>query len=483
MPEQKENLAAVNPAVSEDGVVADVADTVLGADMASLSIAELEHVLLDEKQSTSEVVTPSIMEGLSVSDIAELLQRLPRPQRLEFWLVVGVARRGEILLELGESVRTFLIENSDAKMLSQAASYLESDDLAVLIRLLPSELAEAVIAQLGSRERRKISRVLTYTPSQAGSLMNLDFLRVGANDTVKTVIKSLRKNPELTSGNDVVFVVDEDNRLIGDMPIKYLLLNPSGQTMAEIMDTHLFSIRAGDSVDDAVRVIQDRDLIALAVVNGENALLGQITVDDIVDVVSHKGSKDVASSVSNLTPDEDLFAPVWQSTTKRALWLGINLLTAFLASAVVSQFGGTIEQAVGLAVLMPIVASMGGIAGSQTMVLVIRGIALNFISRENMPRLAIKELLVGITNGVIWAVIIAALVYFWMGEWWLTAIIMLALFINILVGTFSGVLLPFLLRLFGSDPAISAHVILTTVTDVIGLGVFLGAASWYLGSL
>ena len=444
-------------------------------------LGKVESLLSTDAEEHYIESLASHLGELHISQIAELMQRLPRPQRLSLWRHIGPGRRCHALLELNDAVRDFIVANTNAESLAESARSLESDDLAELVRLLPAKMAESVVALLDRPRQQKISRVLTYSTDQAGSQMNPDTLLVSPAESIRSVINSLRRHPDLTRASDVLFVVDKDHRLVGDVLIKDLLLHSSKLPVSEIMDSPAPSIRASDLVEEAVRIIRDRDLIALAVVNDENVLLGQITVDDVVEVVDDKRADAAVHSVSALTRDEDLFAPVWQSTSKRALWLGINLITAFLAAAVVGQFGATIEQAVGLAVLMPIVASMGGIAGSQTMVLVIRGIALNLVNGENVPRLAYKEMAVGIANGAIWAAIIAILVYFWMGEWWLTTIILMALFINILVGSFSGVVLPLLLRWLGADPAISASVILTTITDVVGLGVFLGAASLYLG--
>ena len=439
----------------------------------------LSYLLDGERGSNTEDPKPTL-EELSVTEISDLLASLPRPERLELWASIDEKIQGKVLLELPESTRQFIIENTGLEKLLAISRHLDTDDLAELIRFLPVDIGESILSKISKDQQLDVSKVLTYDENQAGSLMNLEYISAHPQDSTKSLIRKLRESKELARNNDIAYVVDDDSILVGILALRELLLVEPKQTIGNVMDDNPITIEAQQSVDEVVRTIRGHDLLAVPVIDENKNLIGQITVDDIVDIIDDKSSKYAINSVGTMTKDEDLFLPVWQSTTQRAWWLGINLITAFMAAYVVNLFGVTIEKAVGLAVLMPIVASMGGIAGSQTMVLVIRGFALDLINRDNFSQLVTKEFLVGLANGILWAVIIAILVVIWMGEAWLGFIIMIAVIINVLVGAFSGVLLPFLLRKLGSDPAISAHVILTTITDVIGLGVFLGSATIYL---
>ncbi|MGD8378389.1 MAG: magnesium transporter [Gammaproteobacteria bacterium] len=419
------------------------------------------------------------LSGLHAAEIALLLESLPPPERELAWSLVPAAKRGEVLLHVNEEARQGLIASLDIAQLTEVAAHLEIDDLADLWQALPEELAERARGSLPPKRRAALDSVLVYPETSAGGLMNTDSIAVRPDMSVAAVLRQLRQTRRLPDHTDRLFVVARDGMFLGSVAVSRLLTAQPDDTVADLMDTDTRSLPADTDTAEVARVFEDLDLVSAPVVSGDGRLLGRITVDDVVDVIRDQADHSLMT-MAGLDEEDDMFAPVPRSARRRALWLGINLATAFLASWVVGLFQGTLQRVVALAVLMPVVASMGGIAGSQTLTLVVRGLALGQIGRGNARRLALKEAAVGALNGIAWAVVVAAVAGFWFGNARLAAVIAAAMILNLLLAALAGMGIPLLLRRLSIDPALAGTVVLTTLTDVFGFLAFLGLGTLFL---
>lgn len=421
----------------------------------------------------------SMLNNMRPGEIARLLESLPQHQREFVWDMVDDEYNGEILVELGDEVRASLINQMDTEALMAATLTLNVDDLADLVQDLPKAINQAILDAMDDQDRKRLEAVLVYDEDTAGGLMDTDFITVRAHVTLDVILRYLRRHTELPSSTDSLMVVNRDDRYLGILSLANLVINDPDLTVAEVMDQRDDGINALTEANDVAKIFQDRDLISAAVVDDDGKLLGRITIDDVVDHIREEAEHTV-NSMAGLREEEDLFAPVFRSMRGRSIWLGVNLITAFLASWVISLFAGTLEQIVALAVLMPIVASMGGIAGSQTLTLVIRGIALKQVSKSNRIWLLRKEIAVGLLNGLLWAVVVATVATLWFDDINLGYVIAFALILNLFFAAGSGVAIPVLLKKLNIDPALAGGVVLTTVTDVVGFMAFLGLGSLFL---
>jgi magnesium transporter len=414
-----------------------------------------------------------MVSALHPAEIALLLESVPPRQREIVWSMVDPELEGDVLVELNENVRQELIEEMEAEELVAAAEGLELDDLADLVGDLPETVTRQVLHSMDQRDRERLRTVLSWPEDSAGGLMNTDTVSVRADVTLEVVLRYLRMRGELPPRTDSLFVVDRHDRYLGTISLTRIITGDPEDTVGESLDTEAPRIEPETAAHEVAQLFQDRDLVSAAVVGTEGKLLGRITVDDVVDVIREEAEHSVLS-MAGLQDDEDLFAGIVTSTRRRLLWLGINLVTAFMAAAVVKNFEGTIEKVAALAALMPIVASMGGIAGTQTVTLIIRGLALGQVQWSNARWLLFKEVAVGGLNGLLWAVVVGAVTIFWFDTWQIAIIIAAAMLINLLAAAAVGVLVPLALRRFDIDPALSAGVILTTFTDCIGFATLLG---------
>jgi magnesium transporter len=320
---------------------------------------------------------------------------------------------------------------------------------------------------------------MSYPDDTAGGLMNTDTITIRPDVTIDVVLRYLRRHGSVPDMTDNLFVVDRKDRYLGQLPLTVLLIQQPGVSVAEVMSRETAGISATMKVNEVASLFEHRDLISAPVIDDSQRLLGRITIDDVVDVIRDQ-TEHTMMSMAGLDQRDDMFAPVLVSARQRSVWLGINLMTALLASWVIGLFESTLEQIVILAVLMPIVASMGGIAGSQTLTLVIRGIALGYIGGSNARQLLYKELAVSLLNGLLWAFIVAVVVFVWFGNAQIGLVIAVAIIINLVCAAFAGATIPMALRRIGADPALGGSVMLTTVTDVVGFVVFLGLATLFL---
>jgi magnesium transporter len=420
-----------------------------------------------------------MVAAMHPAEIANLIESLPPAQREVVWNFVEPEVEGDVLVELSDEVRQAFIEGMDADELLAAAEDMELDDLADLVGDLPETVGAQLVKSMDAQDRERLKTVLSFEPDTAGGLMNVDTVSVRANVTVEVVLRYLRMRGELPDKTDRLIVVDRNDRYIGTVALTHLLTEDPEKPIGDILDPDAPRIAPETNASEVSRLFQDRDLVSAAVVSADGKLLGRITIDDVVDVIREEAAHEVMSS-AGLRDEEDVFAGVFPSTRRRLLWLGINLVTAFLAAAVVSRFEGTIEKVAALAALMPIVASMGGIAGTQTVTLIIRGIALGQVEWVNAKWLLWKEIAVGGLNGLIWAVIVGSVTVVWYGTWKISLIIAAATLINLLCAATVGVIVPLLLKRKRIDPALSAGVILTTFTDCIGFATLLGLGTLFL---
>ncbi len=416
---------------------------------------------------------------LHPAEIAHILESLPTEERLNVWELVDPQLDGEVLTYVNEHVRATLIREMDPHELIAAAEGLETDDLADLLPEMPEEVINQILGSMDEQHRMRLEAVLSYPEDSAGGLMNVDPITVRADLTLDVVVRYLRFRGSLPETTDSLMVVNREGKYLGLLPLTTILTHGPDLTVAELMRRDIEGIPADMPAPEVANLFERRDLVSAPVVNAEGKLLGRITIDDVVDVIREESDHSFMS-MAGLTEEEDIFAPVIASSRRRAVWLGVNLITAFLASWVIGLFGATIEQLVALAILMPVVASMGGIAGSQTLTLVIRAMALGQLGTNNTRQLLRKELTVGLLNGFVWAVVIGLVAVFWFGSESLGAVIGAAVMVNLAIAALSGVVIPIMLRRLGADPALAGSVVLTTVTDVVGFFAFLGLASLLL---
>ena len=420
-----------------------------------------------------------ILNGLHPAEIARLLESSPPRQRRLIWEMLDHSYDGEVLLEVGEEVRNNLMESMDEQSLLAATKGLDVDDLADLLDELPETVVKQALKGMDYQYRTRLEGVMNYNEDTAGGLMNTDTITIRPDVTLDVVLKYLRLKKEIPQNTDNIIVVDRYNHYLGTLSVTTLLCADPEKTVSESMNNDYISISADSLAKEVVNIFEDRDLVSAPVVDQNNILLGRITIDDVVDVIREE-SEHTVLNMAGLTDEEDIFAPVLPSTRRRAIWLGINLITALIASGVISLFQNTIEQVVALAVLMPIVASMGGIAGSQTLTLVIRGIALGNVSSTNSKSLLFKEISIGLLNSFLWATVIGVLSSYWFDNYLIGIVIGIAMIANLGFAALSGVLVPIMLKRIGVDPALGGGVILTTITDVIGFFSFLALGTIFL---
>jgi magnesium transporter len=437
------------------------------------------RVVLEALESGKLKRIGRLFRKLHPARIAGLLESLPAADRGAAWDMVEHGRMGKVLRHLHEAVRRRLAAEMEPDDLVDAARAMEPDDLVDLIQDLPGDLGREILLTLNRRERERVESMLSYPEDSAGGLMNLDQIAVRADIRVGTLLRYLRLLEDLPPNTDKFYIVDRDKRYQGIVRARRVLTARPETAIADLMETDFEPVAADAPAADIARRFEDQDLISVPVVDEAGVLLGRITIDDVVDVIRDLAEHSMMG-MAGLDEETDMFAPVLASSRRRAVWLGINLVTAFLAAWVIGLFENTLEQVVALAVLMPIVASMGGIAGSQTLTLVIRGLATGQLGVVNTPILLLKELGIGFLNGLLWAAVVAILAVIWFGNWAIGGIIAAAILLNLLCAALAGVAIPLIMRRLGIDPALAGSVVLTTVTDVVGFFAFLGLATMLL---
>lgn len=423
--------------------------------------------------------TQTIVNSLHPSELARLLESLPRKKRTMLWEIVDPEIEGEVLVELSDEVRDGLLEGMPTEELIAAAEGMEVDDLADLLVDLPEAVTYEVLQSLDMQDQERVQQVLAYDEESAGGLMNVDIVTVRPDVSLEVVSRYLRVVGEIPDGTDSIFVVNRDNSYIGSLYLSRLLTNNPDEMVANIMSTDVMPIPAHTPSTQVVWEFENRDLLSAPVVDDDFRVLGRITVDDVVDVIRDEAEHSLMSA-AGLDEEDDMFAPVVKSAMRRAIWLGVNLCTAFVAAAVVDTFQTTVDKIVLLAVLMPVVPSMGGVAGTQSLTIITRAIALGQINKDNAIGVFRKELMVGILNGVGWAIVVSMVTYWWFNEWRIGGIIGAAMIINLIIAAIAGFSIPLILKRINVDPALAGGVVLTTVTDVIGYSAFLGLGAAFI---
>ena len=416
------------------------------------------------------------LQDMEPEDIAHLLEASPRKSREVLWQLTDPEDYGEILDELSEDVKDDLMSRMAPAMLAEATEGMDTDDVAYVLRSLPDNISREVLSQMDVEDRQRVEMALSYSEDTAGSLMNTDVITIRGDVDIDVVLRYLRMRGELPEATDALYVIDEDNRLIGELSLTAILTTQPDIKVSDVMEDADDAIEVTMSDSDVASLFERRNWVSAPVIDKNQQLVGRITIDDVVDVIREDAEHSMMS-MAGLDDDEDTFAPVVKSARKRSIWLGANVLAALAAASVSNLFEATIEQMAAIAVLMTIVPSMGGVAGNQTVALVIRGLALGHIGDSNKRELLIKEASIGFLNGILWALIIGGIVVAWKGNWMLGSIIAAAMMINLLVAGIAGVTIPIMLKKMNIDPALAGGMALTTITDVIGLSVFLGLAT------
>ncbi|MBN2647394.1 MAG: magnesium transporter [Thiotrichales bacterium] len=434
------------------------------------------HQLLEAiDQQNSELISALISHFVS-EELAEILESTPTKNRLLLWQAVPSELQGEILTHLNEEVRGHLLGELETHEIVEIASELAVDDIVDIAQSLDGQEQREFVASLDDSNREAVQMALAYEENTAGGMMSTDFISVRADVSLGVVLRYLRQLGDLPPSTTALLVRDRDDHYVGCLSLRYLLTHDEDSHVEDFVDQSVPAINVFTSSKAVAQLFQKQDLIFAPVVNDKNQILGRITIDDVVDIIREEAEHERMAS-AGLDEDEDIFAPASRAAKRRTFWLGINLLTAIFASIVIGLFDASIEKVVALAVLMPIIASMGGIAGTQTATIVIRALATGKLGKANSRSLLIKESTVGLYNGLIWALLTGAGVFIFFQDWQLSAIFSTAMLVNLIAAAFAGAMIPLILQRMRIDPALASGLMLTTVTDSLGFFVFLGLAT------
>lgn len=434
---------------------------------------------INEMMNLSDVrLLRHMLNNLSPGDIADQIESAPPKARRVLWDLVDRELEGEVIGELSEELRGEILSEMESHEVASLTEGLDPDDIADILQQLPDQVIPEVLQAMSSQDRLRVERVLTYNEDTAGGLMNTDTITVRPDLTIDVVLRYLRRHEEIPDITDNIFVVNREDTFLGTLPLTKLLTASPNITVREMMVTDAQAITADMPDSQVALLFEKNDWVSAPVVGPDHKLLGRITIDDVVDVIIEDAAHSLLG-LAGLSDEEETFASVKRTAPRRAVWLGMNLITAILASSVINIFEATIEKVVALAILMPIVASMGGVAGSQTLTVVIRGMALGQISKNNMRWLLSKEFAVGALNGMLWALVMGGVAALWFNDPIIAFIIAAAMAINLISAAVAGTLLPVFLKKCRIDPALAGSVALTTVTDVVGFLSFLGLATLF----
>ena len=448
-------------------------------DLTDQSQQGLLDTVISQLAAGEEEPLRLLLQERHPAELAALLESLPVERRRQLWTLVPGETGGEVLAYLREEARASILGEMDRSAVVAATESMAVEDLAHVVEELPEDVGEAVLRSLDEDRRQRLETTLGFAEGTAGRLMSADVISVRKTVTLAVVLRYLRRLKVLPAHTDSLMVTDEDGVYLGKLSIADAVTGNPDTTVAEAMRSMADWVKADAGEHDVAVLFERRDLTSVAVVDELGRLLGRITIDDAMYIIRAEADR-VVLARAGLNEDEDLFAPVLPSAKRRAVWLGINLATVFLAAWVIGRFEEALDKIVALAVLMPVVASMGGIAGSQTLTLTIRGLAVGQVGSANLKWLANKELAVGMLNGLTWATVVALVTLAWFGSTGIAVVIGIAMVINLLAAAASGVIIPIVLKRMGADPALSGAVVLTTVTDVVGFLSFLGLATLFL---
>ena len=440
---------------------------------------ELIDEVLEALEDFDKEALNLLFADLEASEIARLLESIPGSQRSQLWSIIPEDRNGDVLVELGEFARLSLVEDLEHEQVVEAVSNLDSNDLAEMVDTLPDDIGDAIRQSLDYKGLQGLEATLAFPEDSAGRVMETEAVAIRSDITLETVLRFLRSRESIPAHTSGLMVIDRQRVFQGELHISDLLTHSPDCLVEEVMDKDALNITPTTSQHDLAIMFSDHDLVSIAVVDDEGVLVGRVTLDDMVDILNEEADHQILGAVG-LDEDEDLFSPILPSAKRRLFWLGINLVTAFLAAWVIGLFEATLQQIVALAVLMPIVASMGGIAGGQTLTLMIRGLATGKISSSNAKWLAYKEIAISAISGVTWSIVVGAVSYLWFSDIRISLVLAASMIINLLIAALCGFGIPMLMKRIGIDPALAGGVVLTTATDVIGFVSFLGLATLFL---
>ena len=433
--------------------------------------------LLESSSELSQDEIRSLLKKLSSSEIAHALESSPPKQRKLFFSLLETNEEGDVLVDLGEEIQQELVSNISNEELAEAVKELEPDETVDILQNLPEDRMNTILSKMSYRDRKRIEIGLTYPENTAGGLLNTDVISVRPSHSIEVVINYLRDQKELPDNTDKIFVVNKEDEYIGEIAISKIITCKPNLTVREIMSTSSNPILVSQDDKEVATIFERNDIISSAVIDESGKLIGRITIDDVLDVIREDADQNFLGMAGVA---EDTFAPPGRAARSRVFWLSMNLLTAFIASMTINIFKDVLDQIVYLAILMPIVASMGGVAATQTLTIVLRGLTLEQINSSNLRWLFKRELAVSILNGLVLSILVGLVTYFWFHEITLALLISFALIINLVSSVIAGVFVPIILRKLNQDPAISGSVVVTTVTDVIGFLSFLGLATVFL---
>lgn len=420
-----------------------------------------------------------MLQHMPPADVALLLESSPSKSRAVLWQLIDPDFHGDVLEELSEEVRNGIMSHMVPETLAEALEDMDTDDIAELLHGLPDKVVQDVLRNMDTQDRARAEQALAYGEGTAGFMMNTDTITLRPEVTIDVILRYLRLKNELPEGTDTLYVTNRHDKLIGTISLSRLLTSAPDNSVEEVMDEEPETISVDMEEGDVAKLFERHNWLSAPVVSENGALVGRITIDDVVDIIREDAEHSMMS-MAGLEDEEDTFAPVVKSTQRRSVWLGVNLVTALAAAAVSNMFEATLSQLAVLAILNTIVPSMGGVAGNQTLTLVIRGMALGHVGTANSRWLVAKELSIGLLNGLLWALLIASVVAAWKQDLVLGAIIAFAMLVNMVVAGLSGAVLPLAMKRLNIDPALAGSVILTTITDVVGIFAFLGTASLFL---
>ncbi|MDG2174944.1 MAG: magnesium transporter [Gammaproteobacteria bacterium] len=439
---------------------------------AQVQLQELSTAL----ESGSFVRVRRMLNSLPPATIAHFLESSPHTAREVLWQLVEKNNEGEVLNYLNEDIQADILDKLSPEEVATMTEGLETDDIADILQQLPEQVIYQVLLAMDEQDRNRLEAVLSYPEDTAGGLLNTDTITVRRSHTLDVVLRYLRRHDQIPHMTDNILVVSRDDHLVGILPLRTLLVSDPNDTVDEVMMTDYDAIPVDMSEQEVAQLFERMDLVSAPVVNEAGKLLGRITIDDVVDVIRDDADHSLMV-MAGLDEEEDTFAPVMKTSRRRAVWLGVNLFTAFIAATVISQFSETINEVVALAVLMTVVASMGGVAGNQTLTLVVRSIALGQIGKTNARWLLNREIKVALLNGILWSLVAAVTAAIWFSDITLGYIFAGAMIINLVTAALAGALLPLFLKSMNIDPALAGGVALTTITDVVGFLSFLGLAA------
>lgn len=425
------------------------------------------------------VYVRKLLQNMPSYDLALILESSPPKSRTVLWQLIDPDNHGDVLEELNEEVRKGILKSMHPEKLAAVAEGMDVDDLAEVLRTLPDSAYQSVLNSMDSQDRGRVEQALSYEEDTAGGIMNTDTITIRPDVSVDVVLRYLRLKGKLPESTDSFYVVDRYDKFIGSVSLAAIVTAKPDVITSTLINKEIEAISVNMPENEVAQLFERYDWFSAPVIDDNGHLLGRITIDDVIDIIREEAEHSMMS-MAGLDDEADTFAPVLKSTQQRSIWLGVNLITALLAVAVTSMFEGLFEQLAILAVLNSLVPSMGGVAGNQTLTLVIRGMALGHVGESNSKTLLLKELAVGFLNGLIWALLIASVVAIWKQDFTLGAVIAFAMLMNMTAAGVAGVSVPLLLKRMNIDPALAGSVILTTVTDVVGIFAFLGTATLLL---